>query len=145
MLGLLLGADLVDVREVEAALAQFGDRYLSRVYTPEEIAYAKESPAEMARRLGARFAAKEATIKALRASDAGVGLRSIEITRAGDGACEVRLSGEALCAARRAGAASLAVTLSHQGNHALAVVVGQRSRAAPSRLRWRSQKGDHRG
>src|SRR5512140_3366809 len=130
----LLGADLVDVREVEDALRSFGERYLARVYTPAEIAYALASPSETARRLAARFAAKEATIKALRASDVGVDPRSIEVTRAPDGGCGVALSGGAALAARRAGAGPLAVTLSHQGTVALAVVVGARARATQSRL-----------
>src|SRR5438132_536417 len=127
MRGVLLGTDLVDVRDVEDALRTFGDRYLARVYTPAEIAYAMAAPPETARRLAGRFAVKEATIKALRASDVGVDPRSIEVTKAPDGACGIALSGAAAFAARRAGARSFAVSISHTGSLAVAVVVGERS------------------
>ena len=145
MRGILLGTDLVDVAEVEHALRTFGDRYLARIYTPTEIAYALASPSETARRLAARFAAKEATIKALRASDVGVDPRSIEVTRAPDGACGVALSGGAAVAARRAGAHSLAVSMSHEGSIAIAVVVGERAGGSVSRLSTHARRrGAHR-
>ncbi len=145
MRGVLLGTDLVDVREVEDAMRTFGDRYLSRIYTPAEIAYAMAAPPETARRLAGRFAVKEATIKALRASDVGVDPRSIEVTKAADGACGVALSGAAERAARRAGARSLEVSISHQGNLAIAVVMGERERSTTSRLSTRARKpGAHR-
>jgi phosphopantetheine--protein transferase-like protein len=136
MRGLLLGADLVDVREVEEALVAFGDRYVGRIYTPTEIAYAMKAPGETARRLGARFAAKEATIKALRASEEGIDPRSIEVIKAPDGGCEVALSGTALIAAHRSGVADLTVSMSHQGSLAMAVVVAQRTRASSTRLSY---------
>jgi holo-[acyl-carrier protein] synthase len=134
MRGILLGTDLVDVREVEEALEAFGERYLARVYTPGEIAYAMAAPSETARRLAARFAVKEATIKALRASDVGIDPRSIEVTKEPDGGCGVALSGNAALAASRAGAESFAVSISHQGSLAVAVVVGERARRSTSRL-----------
>ena len=133
MSGLLVGVDLVDVREVEQALVTFKDRYLTRVFTRGEIAYALQSPAETARRLGARFAAKEAARKALRAGD-GIGFRTIEVIKEEDGACDVGLTGAALAAANRAGVGSLTVSLSHEGDFAMAVVVGQRSSQDPPRV-----------
>jgi holo-[acyl-carrier protein] synthase len=134
MRGLLLGADLVDVREIEESLVSFGDRYLARVYTPGEVAYAKAAPSETARRLGARFAAKEATIKALGAVDVGIDLRSIEVTKRPDGGCDLRLSGGAFEAAQRAGVGSLTVSLSHQGSLAFAVVLAEPRHLPQSRL-----------
>jgi len=132
----------VDIGEVKESLARFGERYLARIYAPGEIAYALSAPAETARRLGARFAAKEATIKALRAGLQGIDPRSIEVERAPDGACSLRLTGEALAAAQRAGATSFAVSLSHQGALATAVVVAQRG-ASQSRL-WRRRPSSRR-
>lgn len=130
---LTIGVDLVDVREVEAALTAFGERYVSRVYTSGEAAYAKEAPARTAHRLGARFAAKEATIKALRASDMGINPKAIEVVRGTDGSCEVALAGAALAAARRVGVASLALSITHQGDFVAAVVVGERAQAGARR------------
>lgn len=58
-----IGVDLVEIDRIQAALDRFGDRFLNRHFTPEEIAYcrAKARPAES---LAARFAAKEAFAKA---------------------------------------------------------------------------------
>ena len=140
MRGLLLGADVVSVRDVEHALASFGDRYLARIYTPAEIAYARAAPSETARRLGARFAAKEATIKALRAGQIGIDPRTIEIAKAADGGTELVLTGAASVAARRAGAGELTATLSHHGDLAIAVVVGERAPSPPSRILVRARQ-----
>lgn len=134
-----VGFDLVDVREVEESIARFGERYLSRVYTPDEIAYAMRARdhATAARRLGARFAAKEATIKALGASERGISPRAIEVVRDEDGATRIRLRGPAFAAAREVGATALAVSLSHQGDFAAAIVVAERDRRKRSRIRWK--------
>jgi len=122
---LCVGLDAVDVRDIERSIADFGERYLARVYTPREIGYAFASRdrATCARRLAARWAAKEATIKALGASDRGIPPRAIELARGEGGAVELELSGAALAAARETGASSLAVSVSHEGNLALAVVI----------------------
>ena len=130
MSGLSVGMDVVDVREVEQSIARFGDRYLARIYTADEVAYARQAPAETARRLGARFAAKEATIKALRAAGDGIDPRSINVAKAPDGGCEIVLSGSALDAARRAGVVSLSVSMTHDGDIAAAVVIAERAREA---------------
>ena len=59
---LSIGVDMVDVGDVEAAMARFGEKYLARVFTPSEISYAlgATDPLTVAQRLAARFAAKEA-------------------------------------------------------------------------------------
>ena len=133
---LSVGVDVVDVREVEDSLSRFGDRYLRRVYAASEIDYALSSPSETARRLAARFAVKEATIKALGASESGIDPRAIHVARGADGRCDVVLHDAARAAAERAGVTSLAVSLTHQGHTAMAVVVAERGRRrGTSRLR----------
>jgi holo-[acyl-carrier protein] synthase len=119
-----IGVDLVDVRDVASSIARFGDRYLARVFTPREIAYATSAidPATTARRLGARFAAKEATLKALRACERGISPRAIEVVRSEDGGIELALHGPAFAAARDA-SATLALTMSHEGQLAVAIVI----------------------
>lgn len=139
---LVVGFDIVDIRDVEAALSTFGDRYLQRVYTAHESTYAKRAPADVARRLGARFAAKEATIKALGASEVGIDPRDIEVLSDSNGACLLHLTGRALAAQRRAGVDGLALSVTHEGSLAAAVVVGQRkqrTRARPHRKRGTSR------
>jgi holo-[acyl-carrier protein] synthase len=116
------GIDLVRVSRINESLAAFGDRFLRRVFTDDEIAYATSAPAQMGERLAARFAAKEATIKALRVSDDGIGWRQIEVRRDPSGACDLVLHGEA---ARLAGPCATTVSLSHEGDYATAVVLIQ--------------------
>lgn len=124
-----VGVDLVQVSRVAESLERFGDRFLRRVFTDAEIAYATAAPERTAERLAARLAAKEAAIKALDLSETGVGLRDIEVERTASGACRLRLHGGAREAARAAGDSELAVSLSHEGDMATAVVVTLRERS----------------
>ena len=116
-----VGIDLVSVRRVEESLARFGERFLRRVFTEGEIAYATSAPALAGERLAARFAAKEATIKALGLAHQGIGWRQIEVERQASGKCRV-----VLAAAARAGFGALSVSLSHEGDTSAAVVVATR-------------------
>ncbi len=125
-----VGIDLVRVSRVEESLAQFGERFLRRVFTDGEIAYANQAPALAAERLAARFAAKEAAVKALGLVERGVGWREIEVTRAPSGACQLSLHGAARDAAAEAGVVELAVSLSHEGDYATAVVFAMRNQEA---------------
>ena len=105
------------MRRVEESLARFGERFLRRVFTEGEIAYATSAPALAAERLAARFAAKEAAIKALGLADQGIGWRQIEVERQASGKCRVVLHGAARAAAARAGVGALSVSLSHEGDY----------------------------
>jgi holo-[acyl-carrier protein] synthase len=125
-----VGIDLVMVSQVEESLSRVGVRFIRRVFTEAEIAYAIAAPARAAERFAARMAAKEATIKALRMAHHGVGWRQIEVCRDPSGACELRLHGRASEFAAAAGAGELSVSLSHEGDYATAVVV-IRVRAEP--------------
>ena len=120
---LAVGIDLVAVEEVQAAVAKFGDRYLSRVFTDHEVACSSGEGVVGARHLAARFAAKEATMKALGPSDGLPAWRSIEVRQEENGRCTLRLSGQAAELARRAELSDFAVSLSHEGNLAAAVVL----------------------
>ncbi len=120
---LAVGVDLVQVDEVAAALADFGDRYLCRVFTEDEVASASNGAGVSAAHLAARFAAKEAAIKVLRPTDHLPTWRSIEVRQGPSGRCSLRLSGHAAELARLARLNEFAVSLSHQGNIAAAVVL----------------------
>jgi holo-[acyl-carrier protein] synthase len=121
-----VGIDLVMVSRVQASLARFGERFLRRVFTDAEIAYATSVPELGAERLAARFAAKEATIKALGLADRGVGWREIEVAREQSGKCRLILHGAARAAADDAGVSELSVSLSHEGDYSAAVVLAVR-------------------
>lgn len=120
-----VGTDLARVGEVSDAIARFGSRYLERLFTPAEIAYCRESPQTEAERFAARFAAKEAVAKVLRPEGDWPDWRAIEIRRHPDGWVDVVLHGAAADRAAAQGIASLALSLSHHGDYAAAVVVAE--------------------
>lgn len=125
--GVRVGCDLQQVAEVERALEAFGDRYLGRVYTAHERH--DVTGADAARRLAARFAGKEAVLKLLRptASDA-VPWTEIEI-RSGSRGPSVVLHGTAARLASDAGLGAIDISLSHEGDLALAVAASLTSPA----------------
>jgi len=85
-----LGMDLVEVARFDRALARWGDRLTDRLFTPEELAYARRHK-RAGQHLAVRFAAKEAVVKALGAPK-GLGLewRDLEICRDASGQPKVR-------------------------------------------------------
>jgi holo-[acyl-carrier protein] synthase len=118
-----VGADVVAVHEVAESVEVFGARYLDRIYTEHELRSSAGSPAVRAASLAARFAAKEATIKVLRPAGHRPDWRSIEVRRHSGGWCTMTLTGHAAALADQAGFADLAVSLTHEGDVAAAVVV----------------------
>ena len=118
-----VGIDLTSTDEVRDSITRFGDRYLERVYTATELRDCAGDPV----RLAARFAAKEATIKALRAPDR-LPWQTIEIRRDDSGAPSLALSGAAQALAAQRGCRSLSVSLTHERGHAAAVVVTEGER-----------------
>lgn len=119
---LRVGLDLVDVRRIRESVERFGDRFMRRLFSEQEIAYATAQSARTAEHLAARFAAKEAAIKAFALAEAGTDWRDIEVQRAADGACSLALHGRAAAAAERLGVTHVALSLSHDGDYAGAVV-----------------------
>jgi holo-[acyl-carrier protein] synthase len=121
---LAVGLDLVDIAEAERLLTRWGERLLDRVLTAAERAYVLRAR-EPARHLAARLAAKEAVFKALQSfpDAAGIGWRDIEIERGSEGRPSVRLHGRAARVAELAGVGRIAVSLSHSGTTAGAMVI----------------------
>jgi holo-[acyl-carrier protein] synthase len=117
-----VGIDLAQVSAIENSLRAFGDRFAHRLFTQGELDYAASGRGVRAQRLAARFAAKEAVIKALGLSEAGVSWRDIEVIKLADGACAVALHGRAAQIAQAMGARHLSLSLSHEGDYAGAVV-----------------------
>ena len=124
-MGLRVGADITRVDDVASSVVRFGDRYLQRLFTPHELASCTGSPSVMAASLAARFAAKEATIKVLRPVDGAPGWRTIEVRQHRSGWCDLHLTDEAAELAAEADITELAVSLTHEGAMAAAVVVAQ--------------------
>ncbi|CAN5612916.1 hypothetical protein BH23CHL6_BH23CHL6_02930 [soil metagenome] len=118
-----LGIDIIKVERIAAALKRFGDRFPRRVLTDAEHRYVRNRPQNFA----GRWAAKEAVSKVLGLGVRGVGWRDIEIARLPTGQPEVRLSGRARDRAAQLGMARIAVSISHEGDYAVAVAFGVRT------------------
>ena len=125
-----MGVDLVAVADVREAVRVHADRYLTRIYTPRELADCGWGVHAVAtERLAARFAAKEAAMKVLRPArdrgDPAIPWQAIEVVRDASGAPELEFSGSAAELAREAGFASVAVSLTHERTYGAAVVVAE--------------------
>lgn len=120
--GLLVGFDLVRISRITESIDKFGDLFKHRLFTQCELDYAHSGEGLCAERLAARFAAKEATIKALKLSNAGIGWREIEVRKLHDGDCVLALHGRVAELASSLGVATIALSLSHEGDYAGAMV-----------------------
>ncbi len=112
---------------VRESVDEHADRYLERVYTPRELEDCASPAGIDSRRLAARFAAKEATIKALRPGHrpSRSPWRDVGVRREPDGSVELELDGTAARLADERGVHELAVSLTHEGDMAAAVVVAR--------------------
>jgi holo-[acyl-carrier protein] synthase len=116
------GVDMVEIGRLKEAVERHGARFLSRVYTPDELASCRNRLESLA----VRFAAKEATAKALGTGIGRTGIRwtDIEIrTEASSGAPELLLYGAAAEQAAALGVVEWSVSLSHDRERAIAFVV----------------------
>ena len=118
-----MGVDMAEVSRVRAAIERHGERFLRRIFTPAEIAYCR-SYKDCHERFAARFAAKEAAMKALGTGwRRGITWRDFEISNLPSGKPCLRLSGKALEIYRSLGGSRLLVSLTHTGPYALAQVI----------------------
>lgn len=118
-----IGCDVVGIARIRAVLARHGERFLARIFQPAERDYclAARDPAE---RAAARWAAKEATMKALGTGWAqGVAFSSIEVVHDASGAPLLRLHQGAAARAATLGVAHCHLSLSHADGLAMAMVV----------------------
>ena len=123
---LSVGIDMIEISRIAAAVERWGERFLTRVYTADEIARCHGKVASLA----ARFAAKEATSKALGVGIGwGGGLRWTEIEVHNDrwGKPKVMLHGQAAELATKLGLNQWAISLSHSKDYAIAMVVALHS------------------
>lgn len=117
-----VGTDLVDIDRMRTIIDR-SPRFTERVFTAGERAYcdARHDPAE---RYAARFAAKEAVLKALGVGLGGADFDDIEVVRLDSGKPELRLSGRAAALATAAGISSWLITISHSQHVAHVFVAG---------------------
>src|SRR4030067_199648 len=129
MSSLAVGVDIIEIERVKKALQRFGQRFLGRVYSPVEAAFCRGRVHELA----ARFAAKEAVMKALGTGARGVAWREIEVLPNRRGKPLVYLHGRARERAERIGLEGLDVSMSHSREYAVALVVGHAGGPEPDR------------
>ncbi len=116
------GIDIIEISRIAKAVDSWGERFLNRIYTYSEIEYCKGRAPELA----ARFAGKEAVMKALGTGHVGVSAQDIEILADAKGTPTVNLSGSAQNKASEIGLEGLSITLSHSHDYAIASVVGDK-------------------
>lgn len=117
------GIDLAEVARIREAVDKYGRRFLERVFTAEEIAYV-ESKANRYERYAARFAAKEAGMKAIGTGwRRGVRWQDFEVRNQRSGKPGLVLHGEAAEVARRMGVETIHLSLTHTAALAQAFVI----------------------
>lgn len=117
------GIDITEVPRVAEAISRFGERFLHRIYTEGEIRYC-ESKVNRIERYAARFAAKEASMKALGTGwSRGIRWRDIEVYRSPGSRPTIRFHGKASEFAARMGVKNVALSLSHTAEQAIATVI----------------------
>lgn len=119
-----VGIDVIEIDRVERVLARFGERFLKRVFTPRERERYGHRPAELA----ARFAAKEATMKALGTGIRGVRWRDIETLSNRRGKPILVLHETARDRALLLGLRYFTISLTHSRTEATAIVVASKAR-----------------
>lgn len=126
------GIDIVEFDQFRTLLDTPGDHFRSRCFTAEELRYAGTGP-EAVSRLAARFAAKEAVLKALGTGwRTGLSWKDIEISNAPSGAPLIRVSGGVADLAAAKGIDRFLVSLSHSQAYAIASVIAAAASSAPT-------------
>lgn len=117
------GVDIAEVDRIERAIQRFGRRFLERIYTPREIAYA-ERKASRYERYAARFAAKEAGMKAIGTGwRRGVRWKDFEVANLPSGKPTLKFHGVAAKFADELGVKNVALSITHTKEDALAHVI----------------------
>ena len=117
------GVDLAEVPRIKASIERFGAKFVDRIFTPAEIAYV-ERKANRYERYAARFAAKEAGMKAIGTGwRHGVTWQDFEVTNLPSGKPTLRLSGVAARVALKLGVRSVSLSITHTAELGMAHVI----------------------
>lgn len=118
-----IGTDLAEVPRIREAIERHGRRFIDRIYTPREIEYV-ESKANRFERYAARFAAKEAGMKAIGTGwRRGVRWQDFEVANLPSGKPTMLLHGVAAEVAGRLAVSSIALSITHTAQQAMAIVI----------------------
>ncbi len=116
-----IGTDITELARIKASYNKFGERFLQKILTPHELQLMPGSPIAY---ISGRFAAKEAAVKALGTGfNEGIGPLHIEVLRGPAGQPQLHFHGPALARAEVLGMRAAHISISHDRNAAVAVVV----------------------
>jgi len=115
-----IGIDIIEIARIKKATARWGDHFLHRVYTDQELGLYSKSPSSLA----ARFACKEAVMKLLGTGKRGISWLEIETLSYPSGKPLLNLYGRAQSEANKLGLKEITVSLSHSKEYAIASVAG---------------------
>jgi holo-[acyl-carrier protein] synthase len=117
-----VGTDIIEIGRIKRAFERSGVRFLEKIFTPGEMEFCEMRKARFSS-YAARFAAKEAVLKALGTGMAGCSLLDVEVTRPGGGRPEIVLHGAAAAIAKEKGIASVLISISHNRDQAVAFAI----------------------
>src|SRR3989338_2233464 len=118
-----IGTDICQLNRVKSVYKKYGKRFLTRILTENEIKYVTSNTKNLINRLSGRFAAKEAASKVLGTGLRGVYFKEIEILREKSGAPRIVLYKRAKQKAKEKGLANFEVSISHEKEFAIAIVI----------------------
>jgi len=115
-----IGTDIIEIQRIRRAIERYGERFLNRVFTKDELKIYGHLPHALA----ASFASKEAVMKLLGTGNRGVAWREIETLNHPSGKPYIRLNGRAKKAAEKLGLKEIDVSMSHCKEYATATAIG---------------------
>ena len=118
------GVDIVEVSRIKELAQKHGKKFLQRIFTPREIKYC-DGRKNMFEHYAARFAAKEAVMKTLRAGLDSISLKEIEVVRSPRGDVGTRLFGKAGERADDLGISNIHLSISHTEHYAVAFAIAE--------------------
>jgi holo-[acyl-carrier protein] synthase len=138
------GIDLVDFPRIEGMVKQHGQRFLDRVFTASEQAYA-EANKNRIEKLAGRFAAKEAILKLMGTGWRGkIAWTDIEIVNNPSGPPKVNLSGEVKKIADKLGIKHISISITHTANFAIASAVALLKKSTTNKHNVENPKSKYR-
>lgn len=118
-----IGIDITEVHRIRESIERFGDRFVQRIFTEQEIRYC-DSKLNRFERYAARFAAKEAAMKALGTGwNHGIRWRDCEVARAPGGRPTIIFHGKASDFAKKLRVSNAALSITHTADQAMAQVI----------------------
>ena len=118
-----IGTDITSVKRISSAYKRFGQRFLERILTEQEMRYVLSQAPHTVSRVAGRFAAKEAASKMLGTGWHGIGWKEIEISRLPSGEPQLKLHGRAAAIAQSKRLDRFEVSISHEREFAISTVL----------------------